>query len=160
MSEIKVNTVSEATVDNGVTIDGVLLKDGEVNVDTVDELTGSAGVTVGGVKHRLGQHELTVQTLTYGTTIAVDASSGPICKITVTDAVGFTINNPTNLVAGTKLLFDILNSSGGAMGAITWDTLFLLAGAFTNPADTTRRTIEFYYDGTNLVEVGRAAADI
>ena len=34
MSEIKVNTISEKTAANGVTIDGVLIKDG--NVDGVD----------------------------------------------------------------------------------------------------------------------------
>lgn len=46
------------------------------------------------------------------------------------------------------------------MGAITWNAVYKLAGAFTNPADTKRRTITFGYDGTNWVEQSRAAADI
>jgi hypothetical protein len=46
------------------------------------------------------------------------------------------------------------------MGAITWGAAFLLAGAFTNPASTKRRTISFVFDGTNWVETNRAAADI
>ncbi len=39
-------------------------------------------------------------------------------------------------------------------------TGFRLAGAFTKPADTKRRTISFYNDGTAWVETNRAAADI
>lgn len=101
-----------------------------------------------------------VLTLTYGTTIATDASAARYLKITATNGTGFTISNPTQAGEGMEIVYDIKNSSGGAMGAITWGAAFLLAGSFTNPADTKRRTIKFYYDGTNWVEVCRAAADI
>ena len=107
----------------------------------------------------VGAHGATV-VLTYGTTIAIDAGKGQCQKVTATDTVGYTISNPTNAVNGSELIFDIKNGSGGSMGTITWGNLYLLAGAFTNPADTKRRTITFYYDGTNWVEVNRAAADI
>jgi hypothetical protein len=97
---------------------------------------------------------------TYGTTIAVNSNFG-VQKITVTDGVAFTINNPTGLQqVGSRITFDILNSAGGAHGTITWDTLYKLAGALAAIANTKRKTITFYWDGTNWVEVGRAAADI
>lgn len=101
---------------------------------------------------------------TYGVAIATDVNAGTVFKITVTDGVAFTVSNPTlnasDTLTGKEITYDILNSSGGAMGAITWGAQFLLAGAFTNPANTKRRTIRFYWDGTNWVEICRAAADI
>lgn len=103
----------------------------------------------------------TIATLTYGTTVTVDATLGDIQRLTVTDGVAFTISAPRNPDALTlSLTFEILNSSGGAMGAITWDASYKLAGAFTNPADTKLRTIRFYYNGTSWIEESRAAADI
>ena len=65
-----------------------------------------------------------------------------------------------NVRTGHRLVYVITNNSGGAMGAITWNAAFLLAGAFTNPASTKTRTIEFLYNGTNRIELNRAAADI
>lgn len=102
----------------------------------------------------------TVQTLTYSATIATDVQTGKYFVIVATDTSAFTISNPTNAVAGRELTYDIKNSSGGVMGAITWGGDFKLAGAFTNPADTKRRTISFYHDGTNWIETSRVAADI
>jgi len=46
---IKVDTISEKTSANGVTIDGVLIKDNAVNTDTISEKTSAAGVTIDGV---------------------------------------------------------------------------------------------------------------
>lgn len=46
---IQVNTINEATAAAGVTIDGVLLKDGEVTTDTINEETPAAGVTIDSV---------------------------------------------------------------------------------------------------------------
>ena len=43
------NSVSEETPDAGVTIDGVLLKDGAVSTDTVNEKTSGNGVVIDGV---------------------------------------------------------------------------------------------------------------
>lgn len=101
----------------------------------------------------------TPKSLTYGASVATNAAwKGPY-KITVTNGTAFTVANPANPYAR-DITYDILNSSGGAMGAITWDTQFLLAGAFTNPANGKRRTITFYWDGTSWVEKNRAAADI
>jgi hypothetical protein len=43
------DTISERTAAAGVTVDGVLLKDGAVTTDTINEKTAAAGVTVDGV---------------------------------------------------------------------------------------------------------------
>jgi len=102
----------------------------------------------------------TVTAATYSASITVDASAQQYVQIVATDTVAFTINNPTNARAGMSLIFDIKNSSGGTLGTPTFDTLFLLAGTFTKPASTKRRTISFYFDGTNWVEENRAPADI
>jgi hypothetical protein len=97
-----------------------------------------------------------------GGTQTIDASIAGPFKITVADNTGFTIANPTNAATGAQITFDIVNAAGGAMGTITWGSEYALAGAFTNPADTKRRTITFYRDtaATKWVEVSRAAADI
>ena len=98
--------------------------------------------------------------LTYSATIATDSRLARHFKITVTDTSAFTISNPTNVFKGQTITYDILNSSGGVMGALTWGGDFALAGAFTNPADTKRRTISYYYDNAKWVELSRTAADI
>lgn len=83
-------------------------------------------------------------------------------RIRVTTGGAFTINNPVNNASGQTISFEIENASGGAMGAITWGANYLLAGAFTNPLNTKRRTISFFSfsAGGPFTEVCRAAADI
>lgn len=100
--------------------------------------------------------------LTYGTTVNTDAKQGNSFEIVATNGTAFTIANPTNTKAGQQLEYEILNSSGGAMGAITWGAEFMLAGAFANPANGKRRTITFRRNSANTrwVERNRAAADI
>lgn len=97
--------------------------------------------------------------LTYGTVIATDASLGNSFTITATDGVAFTISAPSNLVAGKQISYTVRNTSGGALGAITWNAVFKMA-AFANPATANSRSISFVYDGANLVEVSRTPADV
>jgi hypothetical protein len=49
MSEIQVNTINEYTSANGVTIDGVKLKDNAVETNTISEGTSGSGVTIDSV---------------------------------------------------------------------------------------------------------------
>jgi hypothetical protein len=49
MSELRVNTISEVTSANGVSIDGVKLKDNAVVVDTISESTSANGVAIDGL---------------------------------------------------------------------------------------------------------------
>lgn len=96
-------------------------------------------------------------TLTDAATVAVDASLGDYFVLST--AANRTIGAPSSGIEGQEINFDILNSSGGAI-TTTWNGAFKLAGSWTDPATTKRRTIKFYYDGTNWVETSRAGADI
>lgn len=99
-------------------------------------------------------------TLTYGATVNTNAARKGPYKITATNGTAFTIAAPTNPSSKT-ITYDILNSSGGAMGVVTWDAAFKLdATGFVNPANTKRKTITFYWDNTNWVQVGPTSADI
>ena len=55
MSELNVDTINEQTAANGVTIDGVKLKDNVVLTDTISESTSAAGVTIDGVLIKDGE---------------------------------------------------------------------------------------------------------
>ena len=117
--------------------------------------------------HKINQSDILsgqVFPLTYGTSIATNAALGSSFTIVATDGTGFTIATPTNPTIGQTLTYDIKNSAGGAHGTITWGTGFLNggagtvgAGAFVTIANTKRRTISFYYDGTNWIELFRTA---
>lgn len=92
-------------------------------------------------------------------TLAVDASSGNFQSVAVTTTSAFTIGNPTNAVSGQTITFQIRNQSGGALGTITWDTLYMLA-SFTNPANGFNRSITFWYNGSKWIEISRTSADV
>ena len=49
MSELNVDTINEQTSANGVTIDGIKLKDSVVLTDTISEKTSATGVTIDGL---------------------------------------------------------------------------------------------------------------
>jgi len=98
--------------------------------------------------------------ITYSASMTPDLTAADYQKIVVTNASAMTINAPINASDGAVLTLDVLNSSGGAMGAITFNAIYKLGGAFTNPANTKRRTISFCFDGTSWIEMSRVAADI
>ena len=98
-------------------------------------------------------------TVTYSASITLRANLYDQHYILVTNGTAFTINAPTGPSAFQTIIIDIRNGSGGAMGAITWDATFKMAGAFINPANGKRRKIAFTYDGTNWIEDWRMAAD-
>jgi hypothetical protein len=71
-----------------------------------------------------------------------------------------TVAAPTTDLLGATLSLRIRNTSGGAMGTITWDAAYKMA-AWTNPANGTNRSIEFRCIGTGAwVEVNRTPADV
>ena len=96
---------------------------------------------------------------TYGASVAIDGSLGNTFAVTATNGTAFTVANPTNASTGQTITIQIRNTSGGVLGAVTWDTLYKLA-AWTSPATGNSRAVTFLYDGTNWVEVGRVAADV
>lgn len=99
---------------------------------------------------------------TYANPTLVNAASGPRQRITVTNADNFTVAPPTNAHAAMSLTIEIYNTSGGAMGTVTFDSGtggYRTAGAFSSPATGRIRSITFAYDGAKWSEVCRTAAD-
>jgi hypothetical protein len=65
--------------------------------------------------------------------------------ITATNGVAFTINNPTNPPAqgGNRVHFWIINTSGGALGAVTWGAGYKVPAGISYPATGNRRCYTF-----------------
>ena len=96
---------------------------------------------------------------TYGASVAIDARNGDFQVITVTDGTAFTIGAPTNPTTGQFLTLQIKNTSGGAVGTITWNAVWKLA-TWTSPATGYNRSILFQYDSSVWHEISRTAADV
>ena len=131
---------------------GCALGTGKVNVEGA-----SGGFYVDGMK------QTGMETVTYSASMTPDLRAGHVHRITVTDGVAMTMNTPTNRDAtapGTVTTYVFRNTSGGAMGAVTFGGIHKIAGAFTTPATGFSRSITFYDDGSNLVELYRGAADV
>lgn len=98
-------------------------------------------------------------TATYGSTVSIDAKSGKTFIITANNSTPFTISAPTNPAYGQEIRITIKNTSGGALGTATWNSVYKMA-SWTQPADTKNRSITFTYDGANWIEVNRTTADV
>lgn len=96
---------------------------------------------------------------TYGASVAINAALANFFSITATNGTAFTVANPTNAATGQRLTLTVRNTSGGALGVVTWDTLYKLS-AWTSPANGFSRTIEFVYDGTNWVQLFQGTVDV
>lgn len=68
--------------------------------------------------------------------------------IVATNGTAFTINLPTNLGKGVEFGITVSNTSGGALGAITFAGAWKMP-AFTAPTNGNRNTAWFFFDGTN-----------
>lgn len=124
---------------------------------------GGLTVTAGGTSVAAGAYRGKLSTLTYGPSIAVDASLGNEFVVTITDGVAFVTANPTNAPAAGLdqiIIITYKNGSGGAHGAGTFDTLYKVSANLAAIADTKNRSIAFRWDGTNWVELWRTAADV
>lgn len=84
------------------------------------------------------------QTLSYSASITPDLSLGNYCMIAVSNTSAFTINAPTNAAHIQDIYFEIVNLSGGAMGAITWNGTAFPYVSWTNPANGFRKVIHFH----------------
>jgi Pectate lyase superfamily protein len=128
--------------------------DGQVNFQVND--AGDAHVPSGSLS-------TTKATPAYSASITPNAFVGNWQTITVTNGTAFTINAPTNPPSTTgtaELTIEILNSSGGAMGVITWNGAFIFAGiTWANPASTKKRYARFEWNGLNWIATGFSTAD-
>ena len=120
---------------------------------TVPGLIGSMTPNIGVFTDLFGTRFMTVGFApTYGVAISIDASLGGLATITATNNTAFTINNPINAATGDYLSIQVRNTSGAALGTITWDTLYKMA-TFTKPATGFHRTVTFRFNGTNWDEM-------
>jgi hypothetical protein len=125
----------------------------------VDQLVGATRHRKTGVMQYLGGWADTVGALTVsgaGTyTPTSDAYSSVIA--TVSTASGFTFANPSGTpVAGQKLKATFKNTSGGAMGAVTFGANYK-HGTITMPSTGNSFTIIWEYDGTDWIEHSRGS---
>lgn len=101
------------------------------------------------------------QTLTYGTSVDINCALGNYCILVANNTTAFTINAPSNGVTGTEITFEIVNTSGGSMGTITWDAAFAFKSTWTNPANNKRKTIRFRKRSAgNWIQIGSASGDM
>lgn len=89
----------------------------------------------------------------YSASMTFDCRTGNFFQITATTNAAFTINNPTedviNGADGTQLTVQIRNTSGGALGLISFGTLFKLNGsAWPSPANGQNSSVTFMRDET------------
>jgi hypothetical protein len=91
--------------------------------------------------------------------MTLDASLGNECTISAANGAAFTINAPTTPTTGQPLTITLRNTSGGALGAATWNAAFKMS-AWTNPANGFSRSIGFEYNGTNWVQVSQTGVDV
>lgn len=93
-------------------------------------------------------------------TIAIDSRLATEFCLNITAGTAFTVGNPTVEPDTTpRITIQVKNSSGGAMGVITWDTLYKMS-AWTNPANGFSRAIDFQYDGTNWIQISQTGVDV
>lgn len=96
-------------------------------------------------------------TMTAGTAYTPDAGRYVIHRLTLSQVGAYTINAPTGVTSATQigspLLFDLVNTSGGAV-TVVWSAQFGIR-SFTVPVGTDHRTVHFYFDGlTPWMQVG------
>lgn len=110
-----------------------------------------------------------VVTLVYSAAPVPQLEQGNQHVMTVTDAVAHVIGAPlfggaamsaTNPGTGMVWTLTVRNASGGAAGALTFNAVFKIAGAWVATATGFSRSITFRWNGTNHVELYRGAADV
>jgi hypothetical protein len=97
--------------------------------------------------------------VTYSASMTPDASLGNRQVITAINNTAFAINAAINPYLNQTMTVTIRNTSGGALGVATWNAIYKMA-AWTQPANANSRSIIFYYNGTNWIEIARTPADV
>lgn len=98
----------------------------------------------------------------YSASITPDSDAGNIFQVFASTGVAFTINAPVGtLTDGQEITIRISNTSGGALGVVTWNAAFKMA-TWSNPANGSGRCITFYYDASTpaWIEKSRNTSDI
>lgn len=167
--------VAETTQGQGVlmgaTATGVICDSNYVNTSggapAYQKTAGPAGCTI---INPMGLATIT-GTLLYGgapeqANLVYSASMTPDCTqatefvINAGNGAAFTINAPLNPMQGMQALINIRNATGGALGAATFNGVFHLAGAWTQPGAGNQRSLLLRFDGAVWYEISRTAADV
>lgn len=153
------------SVKNVVNLDGsaILANQLQANGIYLLEYNGTSWITrtmTGGSVYALRTVSSRV-VLTYGTTIAVDVSQGNEFDVTANNGTGFTISTPTNAVDGQRITVTIRNTSGGALGTISWPSNFKMS-TWTSPGNGNSRSLDLRYDGTRTAwdQVSQTGVDV
>lgn len=142
MSKHRVDTIEEFTLNAGVTVDGVLLKDNAVNSDVHNEKTAGAGVTVDGVLLKDGGAAIT------GVAGLISTGAAPIAGNLVLVAGTKTVN--TTAIKATSIVILTRKSSGGTVGNVI--TYTIAAGvSFTVTSDNALDTSTFSWAIYDLI---------
>jgi hypothetical protein len=117
------------------------------NSGTAFEIEASGGSigTAGRMRFATGQRQRWVD-LTYGGTMTPDAAVANGFKIEPSDNSAFLIDNPTNPGDGQEITIWLYNTTGGALGTVSWGSKFRVAASFTKPADGFAKAVRFWYD--------------
>lgn len=99
------------------------------------------------------------ETVAYSASITFSAANSKVFNITANNSTAFTINAPTSPMYGKRITVKIINSSGGALGAITWPANFKMS-AWTSPANGFSRSIDLDFNGSNWVQVAQTGVDV
>jgi Pectate lyase superfamily protein/Right handed beta helix region len=97
-------------------------------------------------------------TVSAPTTVQTDVATSRLRRVTVASSGDFTMAAPTNKFIGASVTYLFANTSGGAMGIVTWDPVFHLAGTWAAPNNGESKGITFVYDGSSWVEAGGTAS--
>lgn len=93
------------------------------------------------------------------TTITAYGRLKTFISLTVNISDAFTIEAPALAETGKELEIIVRNMTGGALGVITWDSVYKRS-SWTSPASGKSRSIRFVYNGANWIETGKGAADV
>lgn len=101
-----------------------------------------------------------IVTPTFGATVTIDLSLGDTFYINATSNIAFTVSNPTNgPTARNRIFLTIANTSGGALGAITFGTGYKLTTG--SPANNMQRTWVLRNNSAgNYYQEGGAPVDV
>lgn len=146
----------------GATFDGYY---SSINVNAFYNPNGSNGTKIFSAANNINfyarrqSYGPTQSATLVGSEIQIDNTLGNVFKVPISTSTAYTVDPPSIPTDGQFLTYIFVNTSGGAMGTLTWNAIFKLSGALTNPATGNQRMIQFYYDGTNWRETWRSVAD-
>ena len=139
----KMDVIAEETAGAGVTIDGLLIKDGV--------MTGSAQLGVANKWTK--QQNFNATTLTDGANISWDLDDNQTCSVTL--AGNRTLDNPTNMVDGSTYLLKVIQDGTGSRTLSYGSAYDFQSG--TAPILTTTAgaydLFSFYCDGSKMLGV-------